>query len=145
LERLQVKVKKLHDAAKLPTYAHPVEEGELGADLYALEAETLEAGQIKLVRTGLALELPPHYGALVEDRSGMALKGICTLAGVIDSGYRGELKVVLVNLGREKYEIKGGDRIAQLRLTQCLPASFVEATDLAVSSRGQGGFGSSGT
>ncbi len=141
---LQVKVKKLHPAAKLPAYAHPLEEGELGADLYALESEAMEPGQIRLVSTGIALELPRNYGALVEDRSGLAVKGICTLAGVIDSGYRGEIKVVLVNLGRDRYEIKAGDRIAQLRLTACLPAVFTEAEELATSSRGEGGFGSTG-
>ena len=140
----QVKVKRLHPAAKLPAYAHPAEEGELGADLYALGAEVLEPGQIKLVPTGIALELPPNYGALIEDRSGLALRGICTLAGVIDSGYRGEVKIVLVNLGRETHTVQAGDRIAQLRLTQCLPASFVETAELSASSRGQGGFGSTG-
>jgi dUTP pyrophosphatase len=144
LQPLQVKVKKLHPAAKLPTYAHGLEAGDLGADLYALDADVLEPGQIKLIPTGIALELPRQYGALIEDRSGLAVKGICTLAGVIDSGYRGEIKVVLANLGREQHPIQAGDRIAQLRLTQCLSAAFVESEELATSARGAGGFGSTG-
>jgi dUTP pyrophosphatase len=144
LTALPVKVKKLHPAAKLPAYAHPCEEGELGADLYAVCEEMVEAGAIKLISTGIALELPPSYGALVEDRSGLALKGICTLGGVIDSGYRGEIKVVLANLGRQAYQIKTGDRIAQLRLTKCLPAVYTEVAELASSTRGEGGFGSTG-
>jgi dUTP pyrophosphatase len=139
-----VKVKKLNPAAKLPAYAHPAEEGELGADLYALGADRLEAGQIKMVCTGIALELPAGYGALVEDRSGLATRGVCTLGGVIDSGYRGEIKVIMANFGAQPYEMAAGDRIAQLRLTQCLPAVFCEVEELAASTRGEGGFGSTG-
>lgn len=139
-----VKVKKLDSAAKLPAYAHPAEEGELGADLYALCGDRLEVGQIKMIGTGIALELPAGYGALVEDRSGLAAKGICTLGGVIDCGYRGEIKVVMANLSGQPYELAAGDRIAQLRLTRCLPATFTEVTELSASTRGAGGFGSTG-
>ena len=128
-----VKVKKLDPAAKLPAYAHPAEEGELGADLYALCADRLEPGQIKMVRTGIALELPAGYGALVEDRSGLATKGVCTLGGVIDCGYRGEIKVIMANLGATVYEMAAGDRIAQLRLTQCLTATYTEVDELSSS------------
>jgi dUTP pyrophosphatase len=81
---------------------------------------------------------------MVEDRSGLALKGICTLAGLIDSGYRGEIKVIVVNLGAEVYKIQAGDRIAQLRLSLCHPAEFVEVDELQSSIRGEGGFGSTG-
>lgn len=144
MSALSVKVKKLDAAAKLPAYAHPADEGELGADLYALCGDRLEAGQIKMVRTGIALELPPDYGALVEDRSGLAAKGICTLGGVIDCGYRGEIKVIMANLSGQPYEMAAGDRIAQLRLTRCLSATYTEVTELSASTRGAGGFGSTG-
>jgi dUTP pyrophosphatase len=144
LKRLQVKVKRLSKSAKLPSYAHAEAEGEMGSDLYALTDEILDPGQIKLIHTGIALELPPQYGAMVEDRSGLALKGICTLAGLIDSGYRGEIKVIVVNLGAEVYKIQAGDRIAQLRLSLCHPAEFVEVDELQSSIRGEGGFGSTG-
>jgi dUTP pyrophosphatase len=144
LKRLQVKVKRLSKSAKLPSYAHPEAEGEMGSDLYALTDEILEPDQIKLIRTGIALELPPQYGAMVEDRSGLAVKGICTLAGLIDSGYRGEIKVIVVNLGSEVYKIQAGDRIAQLRLSLCHPTEFVEVDELGSSIRGEGGFGSTG-
>ena len=97
-----------------------------------------------MISTGIALELPPDYGALVEDRSGLALKGVCTLGGVIDCGYRGEIKVVLVNLGKQPYPVQAGNRIAQLRLTRCLPAVYTETAELAPSTRGEGGFGSTG-
>ena len=80
----------------------------------------------------------------MEDRSGLALKGVCTLAGLIDSGYRGEVKIIVVNLGNHPYQIHGGDRIAQLRLSLCHPAEFIEVDELAPSTRGEGGFGSTG-
>lgn len=144
LKRLPVKVKRLSPDAKLPSYAHPAAEGEMGSDLYALQDELVAPGQIKLISTGIALELPPEYGAMVEDRSGLALKGVCTLAGLIDSGYRGEVKIIVVNLGNHPYQIHGGDRIAQLRLSLCHPAEFIEVDELAPSTRGEGGFGSTG-
>jgi dUTP pyrophosphatase len=96
------------------------------------------------VRTGLALELPPSHGALVEDRSGLALRGVTTLAGVIDPGYRGELKVIITNLGPEPQTIAPGHRIAQLRVVERIQASFEETDMLAETPRGQGGFGSTG-
>jgi dUTP pyrophosphatase len=96
------------------------------------------------VPTGIALEFPSEYGALVEDRSGLAVRGITTLAGVIDPGYRGEIKVVLTNLGAAPATIAVGDRIAQLRLVQRIQASFEEVAELAEAPRGAAGFGSTG-
>jgi dUTP pyrophosphatase len=142
---LKVNVAKLHPAAVLPNYAHRGPYGDLAADVAALEAAELAPGEIKAVRTGLAFEFPPEIGALVEDRSGLALKGICTLAGVIDPGYRGELKVVLVNLGRAPFQIKAGDRIAQLRMVQRLEAEFCEVDSVSATQRDGRGFGSTGT
>jgi dUTP pyrophosphatase len=141
---MKVNVAKLHPAAVLPKYAHRGPYGDLAADVAALEAAELAPGEIKAVRTGLAFEFPPEFGALVEDRSGLALKGICTLAGVIDPGYRGELKVVLVNLGTASFRIKAGDRIAQLRMVQRLEAEFSEVDFVSATQRDGRGFGSTG-
>jgi dUTP pyrophosphatase len=93
----------------------------------------------------LAFEFPPGFGALVEDRSGLALKGICTLAGVIDTGYRGELKIVLINLGKELFKIKTGDRVAQLRIIHRVEAEFEEVASVSPTERDGRGFGSTGT
>lgn len=142
---IDVKVAKLHPQASLPNYAHRGPYGDLAADVAALEAQELGAGEIKAMRTGLAFEFPPEFGALVEDRSGLAMKGICTLAGVIDPGYRGELKVVLINLGKEAFQIKAGDRIAQLRFIRRLEAQFIEVNSVAATERDVRGFGSTGS
>ena len=140
-----IKVQKLHPAAQLPRYAHDGPFGDLAADLYAAEAATLAPGATLAVPTGLALEFPATHGALVEDRSGLALRGLTTLAGVIDPGYRGEVRVVMTNLGPAAAEIKAGDRIAQLRIVQRIEARFEEVAALAETPRGSGGFGSTGT
>ncbi len=141
---IQIKTKKLHPAAKLPRYAHTDAWGDLAADLYAATPATLAPGETAPVPTGIALEFPSEYGALVEDRSGLAVRGITTLAGVIDPGYRGEIKVVMTNLSAAPVEIAAGDRIAQLRLVQRLEASFEEVSELAEAPRGAAGFGSTG-
>jgi dUTP pyrophosphatase len=141
---LRIKVLKLHPAAQLPRYAHAGAWGDLAADLYAAEEATLAAGATGLVSTGVALEFPSEYGALVEDRSGLAVKGLTTLAGVIDPGYRGEIRVVLANLSAEAKTIAAGDRIAQLRLVRRYEAVFEEVDELIEAPRGAGGFGSTG-
>ena len=141
---LRIKVLKLHPAAQLPRYAHAGAWGDLAADLYAAEEATLAAGATGLVSTGVALEFPSEYGALVEDRSGLAVKGLTTLAGVIDPGYRGEIRVVLTNLSAEAKTIAVGDRIAQLRLVRRYEAVFEEVDELIEAPRGAGGFGSTG-
>jgi dUTP pyrophosphatase len=144
----RILVQRLLPAAQLPRYAHAGPYGDLAADLFAAEAATLapigEPGSTLAVRTGLALELPPSHGALVEDRSGLALRGVTTLAGVIDPGYRGELKIVLTNLNPEPQTVAPGHRIAQLRVVERIQASFEETDMLAETTRGQGGFGSTG-
>jgi dUTP pyrophosphatase len=143
-----LRVQRLLPAAQMPRYAHAGAYGDLAADLFAAEAATLapvgQQGATVAVRTGLALELPSTHGALVEDRSGLALRGLTTLAGVIDPGYRGELKVVLTNLATEPQTIAPGHRIAQLRIVQRIQAVFEETDTLAETPRGQGGFGSTG-
>lgn len=142
-----IRVKRLVAEARLPRYAHTGAWGDLAADLYAAEAARLEAGETRAVGTGIALEFPAEYGALVEDRSGLAVRGVTTLAGVIDPGYRGEIKVVLTNLGTAAVEIAVGDRVAQLRLVRRVVANFVEIDDLDTpveGLRGGSGFGSTG-
>lgn len=134
----------LHPEAKTPRYAHSGPWGDLAADLYAVSAWTLEPGETVAIPTGLALGFPSEYGALVEDRSGLALRGLTTLAGVIDPGYRGEIKVVLTNLAAIPQSIAPGDRIAQLRLVRRIEATFEVVESLEETMRGAGGFGSTG-
>jgi dUTP pyrophosphatase len=141
---IAIKALKMHPEARLPRYAHVGPFGDLAADLHAISAWTIEPGQTVAIPTGLALGLPAGYGALVEDRSGMALRGLTTLAGVIDPGYRGEIKVVLTNLADDAQKILAGDRVAQLRIVQRIEAEFEEVTELDETVRDGGGFGSTG-
>jgi dUTP pyrophosphatase len=141
---VRIKVLKLRAEAQAPRYAHVGEFGDLAADLYAAEGIVMEPGATVMVSTGIALEFPSTHGALVEDRSGLAVRGVTTLAGVIDPGYRGEIKVVVTNLGVAAVEVKVGDRIAQLRIVQRIQADFEEVTELAAAARGANGFGSTG-
>ncbi|WP_260703291.1 dUTP diphosphatase [Edaphobacter flagellatus] len=144
MSEVRIGVKKLLPQAQLPRYAHVGEYGDLAADLYAAEALTIAPGAPVLVPTGVAMEFPSTHGALVEDRSGLAVKGITTLAGVIDPGYRGEIRVVVTNLSANPVEVKVGDRIAQLRIVRRIEAEFVEVAELGEAARGAGGFGSTG-
>jgi dUTP diphosphatase len=144
MDQLTVKVRRLRAEAILPKYSHSDEFGDLAADLYAAEQAELRPGEIKAIGTGIALEFPPDYGALIEDRSGLALKGIATLAGVIDPGFRGEVRVVLISFGRGPVTISTGDRIAQLRLVKRITAKFLDVSELSPSARSDGGFGSTG-
>ena len=137
-------VQKLHPEARLPCYAHHGAHGDLAADLHAFASLTLEAGAIVAVPTGIALGLPAGFGALIEDRSGLALRGLTTLAGVIDPGYRGEIKVVLANLSPDAHQILPGDRIAQMRIIPLLQATFELSESLDRTERDAGGFGSTG-
>lgn len=144
MAELKIRVKRLVPEAKLPRYAHVAEYGDLAADLYASAGLIIEPGATVAVPTGVAMEFPSTHGALVEDRSGLALKGVTTLAGVIDPGYRGEIRVVVANLGEVAIEVKPGDRIAQLRIVRRIEAEFEEVEELAEAARGAGGFGSTG-
>ena len=138
-------IRKLRDDAVIPRYAHGPEE-DAGMDLHAVEAVTLAPGDTKLVATGLAIELPPGFEAQIRPRSGLALKHSITLPNspaTIDPGYRGEIRVILQNLGREAFEIHPGDRIAQIVIARYEAVEWVEG-DLSDSVRGEGGFGSSG-
>ena len=126
----------------LPEYAT---EGAAGADLRAALRTVLEPGARAAVPTGIRVEIPPGHVGLVWPRSGLAVRhGIDTLAGVIDSDYRGDVGVVLINHGREAVTIEPGDRIAQLVVQKVERARFEASDDLAASGRGAGGFGSTG-
>jgi dUTP pyrophosphatase len=142
---MRIAIKRLSPAARLPQYAHgPAEDA--GLDLHALEDTLLPPGTPALVPTGLAIELPPGYEAQIRPRSGLALRHAITLPNspaTIDPGYRGEIRVILLNLGREEYLIHAGDRIAQMVITRYEAIEWQE-TELNDTSRGAGGFGSSG-
>ena len=142
---MQIRIQRTHPLAILPVYAHGPNE-DAGMDLRAVEDAALEPGVPRLIATGLTVEVPAGYEAQVRPRSGLALKHAITMPnapGTIDPGYRGELRVILLNLGRETYLIRAGDRIAQMIVARYEPVEWVEG-GLAESQRGTGGFGSSG-
>ena len=136
---------KLSDAARLPTRAH---DGDAGLDLYAAEAATIGPGERASVGTGIAIEIPEGHAGLVLPRSGWAAKhgiSLVNAPGLIDAGYRGEVRVLLLNTDRkEAFVISEGDRIAQLLVVPYAALEPVEAEALATSERGIGGFGSTG-
>ncbi len=135
---------RLLDGGHAPAYAKP---GDAGADLSATEAVRLEPGERALVPTGVAVAIPSGYVGLVHPRSGLAHRhglSIVNAPGTIDSGYRGEILVNLVNLGREPVQLSAGDRIAQLLIVPVVTASFVRVDSLPDSDRGDTGHGSSG-
>jgi dUTP pyrophosphatase len=141
---VRVGVKRVHPDAVLPKYAHSGDYGDLAADLFAVEEVTFTVGDVKTIATGIALEFPPGYGGIIADRSGLAKRGLTTLAGVIDPGYRGEIRVVAAYLGTGTLRIGVRDRIAQLRIVHRLDATFHEVDELGESERSDRGFGSSG-
>ena len=138
---MQLKIKRIHPSAKLPSYGHA---GDAGMDLFACLDLTLAPGEVQAVPTGIQMAIPPGHVGLVWDKSGISLKGVHRLAGVVDAGYRGEVKVVMINLGPAPYEIKAGMKIAQMLIQPVAEAAIEEAADLDGTSRGEGGFGSTG-
>ena len=141
---MKVKVLRTDPEAQLPAYAHP---GDAGMDVRSIENVTLAPGARALVRTGLVLELPPDAEAQVRPRSGLALKhGVTVLntPGTIDAGYRGEVGVILINLGAEPFVVEKGMKIAQLVVAPVAQAEIVEVSAVDATDRGAGGFGSTG-
>ncbi len=141
-----IKIKKLKENAKLPTYGSDF---SAGADLYAAidEPITIEPGQTEFISTGIAAEIPENYAGLVYARSGLACKkGLAPAnkVGVIDSDYRGEIKVALHNHSQLPQTVESGERIAQLVVTPFLKCEYAEADELSETVRGTGGFGSTG-
>jgi dUTP pyrophosphatase len=142
---MRIPIQRLHAAAQLPQYAHGPSE-DAGMDLHAVEQVTLAPGVPALVPTGLAIELPPGFEAQVRPRSGLALRYAITMPNApatIDPGYRGEIRIILLNLGREPYMVEPGDRIAQMVIARYEAVEWAEG-ELGNSQRGAGGFGSSG-
>jgi dUTP pyrophosphatase len=142
---VELRVQRLREEARIPSRAH---DGDAGLDLYTADPATIEAGERATVSTGIAVEIPDGYAGLVLPRSGLAARygiALVNAPGLIDSGYRGEVKVLLLNTDRtEAFRISPGDRIAQLVLLPVAAAEPVEVDELVVSARGAGGFGSSG-
>jgi len=142
---MRIALKKLSPDAALPEYAHGPNE-DAGMDLRALTAVVLSPGVPQAVPTGIAIALPPGYEAQVRPRSGLALKHAITIPNspaTIDPGYRGEIRVILLNLGKADYKIEKGDRIAQVVIAKYEAVEWEEG-ELNETARGAGGFGSSG-
>lgn len=139
-----IKVSMLNELSKIPVRSNP---NDAGADLFGLEDFTLEPGERKTVSTGISLEIPEGYYGRIAPRSGLAAKhGIDVLAGVVDSGYRGEIKVVLLNTDKDNsFKVRKGDRIAQLIIERHFNLPLVLSEVLSESERGSGGFGSTGS
>jgi dUTP pyrophosphatase len=139
-----VHVAKVHADAILPHYVHP---GDSGMDLYSIEDITITPGETALVHTGLKVAVPENYEAQVRPKSGVALKHSVTVLntpGTIDSGYRGEVCVILINHGQQPFHIQKHTKIAQLVICPVVQAEVVEVDSLDETTRGEGGFGSTG-
>ena len=141
MEKIGVKIKLLHPEAKLPVYAT---EGSAGFDIYAIENVLIQPNEVKMIPTGLSFELPPGFHLQVWDRSGKAKVGMHHFAGILDSDYRGELKVLLYNSTKELHQIEKGDRMVQVLILPAYQAEFQEVKELSQTSRGEGGFHSTG-
>ena len=142
---MKIGIKKLRPDARLPEYAHGPEE-DAGMDLRAVEDVVLEPGEAAAVPTGIAVDIPTGFEAQIRPRSGLALKHSITLPnapGTIDPGYRGEIRVILLNQGSEPYQVHAGDRIAQMVIARYEAVEWAEG-ELSGTNRGEGGFGSSG-
>ena len=138
---IKIKIKRLNEDAITPSYAH---EGDAGLDIRTTENYILKPGERKLFSTGLSIELPEGYVALIWDKSGIANKGIKTMGGVIEFTYRGEYKIILLNTSDQDYQINKGDKIAQLLIQPIMTADIIETIELSETQRGDGGFGSTG-
>ncbi len=141
---MRIPLQRLDDGLPIPAHAHP---GDGGVDLYAREPVRLDAGQRAVVPTGIAVAIPDGFAGWVTPRSGLAARHGISVGngpGLVDSGYRGEVKVVLVNLSDESFDIDRGDRIAQFVVIPVSIQEFVPVDELPDSTRGSGGFGSTG-
>ncbi len=137
----KLKIKRLKPEAILPKYALP---GDVGLDLYSMETVTIPPGGHHRIWHGFALEFPHGYAATVKDKSSISKAGLHTMGGVFDAGYRGEYNTHLVNLSAESYTIEAGDKVSQLIIFPVAIAEIEETDTLSESSRGEGGFGSTG-
>jgi dUTP pyrophosphatase len=139
---MTLKIKKLTKEAITPRYAHP---GDAGMDLFSNEEAVIRPHERKLISTGLAMAIPEGFVGLIWDRSGIASKhGLKTMAGVVDSNYRGEVKILMHNLSPEEFKVEKGMRIAQMLVQPIAVKGIQEVDDLEETNRGDSGFGSTG-
>jgi dUTP pyrophosphatase len=141
---VELQVRLLHPQAQLPRRAHP---GDAGSDLFSVEEVVIPPGERRDVGTGIALAIPGGYGGFLQPRSGLAYKHgimVTNSPGLIDAGYRGEVRVSLYNSGAGPFTVAVGERIAQLVIQRVEEPDFLAVDELGGSSRGEGGFGSSG-
>lgn len=138
---MKLKVRRIQESAKLPRYSH---KGDAGLDLFSSIECVLDGSVVKSVSTGIQVAIPEGFVGLIWDKSGLSLKGIHRLAGVIDSGYRGEVKVVMVNLAHEPFIVKKGMKIAQILIQPISEVEVQEVETLEETDRGEDGFGSTG-
>jgi dUTP pyrophosphatase len=139
-----IKVKLIHDEAILPFKAN---EGDAGLDLFSIDESVIRVGETALIRTGIQLELPKGTEAQIRPRSGLALKHAITVLnspGTIDEGYRGEIKIILINHGKNDFKVEKQMKIAQMVIAPILKVRVLETKELTRSERGSGGFGSTG-
>lgn len=138
---MKVHIKKLHDDTRVPTRAH---KEDAGIDLYAYGSHVLPPHTTTVIPLGFSLAFPEGYVALIWDKSSVGSKGIKTLGGVVDAGYRGEVKVALHNLNDEPYTFAHGDKVAQMLIQKVELCEVEDVTELSSTVRGEGGFGSTG-
>jgi dUTP pyrophosphatase len=138
---MKIKVKKLKDGAKMPSYVHP---GDIGMDVYSMEDVTIPPMGHHRFWHGFALEFPVGYGAIVMDKGSISKAGLHHMGGVFDAGYRGEYNTHLVNLSDQSYTFEKGDKVAQLVITPVEIVELEETDTLSESARGEGMFGSTG-
>ncbi|MBX7296103.1 dUTP diphosphatase [Clostridium chauvoei] len=144
MNKFNLNVKRVHKDAILPSYAH---EGDAGLDLYSVEEVSIEAGDPALIKTGIKIELPKQTEAQIRPRSGLALKYSITVLntpGTIDEGYIGEIGIILINHGKNKFVVEKGMKIAQMVIKPVWKVEVTEVKDLSETERAEGGFGSSG-
>ncbi len=142
MSNVKIKIKKLHPDAVIPHYAH---EGDAGMDIYSVEDTVIPAGERKIIKTGIAMEYSPEYTTLIWDKSGMAANfGIKVMGGVFEHIYKGEYMIILLNTSKEDYQVKKGQKIAQVLVQPIVHAEVEEVDELENSSRGEGRFGSTG-
>ncbi len=139
---IHLAIKKMSENAVLPSMGHV---GDAGFDLYTTEAITVEPGERKQINTGLAMEIPEGYVGLIWEKSGLSHKaGLKTLGGVIDSGYRGEVLIGIINLSDTAYRFEAGHKVAQMIIQKIERPEIVEVEELSQTNRGEAGFGSTG-
>lgn len=141
---IELKVKRINEEAKMPEYAHV---GDAGLDLFSVDDLMILPGESKLIKTGIQIELPKGTEAQIRPRSGLALKNQITVLntpGTIDEGYRGEIGVILINHGKQEFHVEKGMKIAQMVVKPVFTVTIKEIEELTGTTRGEGGFGSTG-